>query len=389
MAVDHNSSRSNRESGAQDHNTTRSNRDGVKDDGGSGVGIGDGSAKSGAQDHNTTRSNRANIHGGGGGGSTQGLGSTLGVIKSGISLVSVIVLIAASADVYKMYDDHVTINLEDHITDATFQLTEDRNTIIGEIAFDIPKMGYLDKSIDVLINLKILESDPTTKDDFTFEYNLGSGEKTYDKFRLDNKVAIITGGTRGIGFAIASALGEAGAKLIVSSRTDKYNGFDNLKKSGFDVTYFKADITDPSSPQKLIDFTIKEKGRLDILVNHERVDAFSVIIHKSSSVSRGREIIEKLTKIIPRQQFEVALQAAIGGKIIARGNVRAYRKNVTAKLYGGDVTRKMKLLKKQKKGKKRMKQFGSVVIPQEAFLSMMKKQTSSIPKLVKDWMKNQ
>ena len=140
--------------------------------------------------------------------------------------------------------------------------------------------------------------------------------------------------------------------------------FDHLKSiskgyASFDYTFLRF------QPDKLV--------RLDILVNHERVDAFSVIIHKSSSVSRGREIIEKLTKIIPRQQFEVALQAAIGGKIIARGNVRAYRKNVTAKLYGGDVTRKMKLLKKQKKGKKRMKQFGSVEIPQEAFLSMMKK----------------
>ena len=163
---------------AGDHNSTRSNTTSTKVDG-------DGSAKSGAQDHNTTRSNRASIHGGGGG-STQGLGSTLGIIKSGISLVSVIILIAASADVYKMYDDHITINLEDHITDATFQLTEDRNSIIGEIAFDIPKMGYFDKSIDVLIHLKILESDPTTKDDFIFEYNLGSGEKTYDEFRLDN-----------------------------------------------------------------------------------------------------------------------------------------------------------------------------------------------------------
>ena len=169
---------------AVDHNSSRSNRGGLKDDGGSGGDIGDGSAKSGAQDHNTTRSNRASIHGDGG--STQGLGSTLATIKSGISLVSVIILIAASADVYKMYDDHITINLEDHITDATFQLTGDRNSIIGEIAFDIPKMGYFDKSIDVLINLKILESDPTTKDDFTFEYNLGSGEKTYDEFRLDN-----------------------------------------------------------------------------------------------------------------------------------------------------------------------------------------------------------
>ena len=140
--------------------------------------------------------------------------------------------------------------------------------------------------------------------------------------------------------------------------------FDHLKSiskgyASFDYQFLKF------QPDKLV--------KLDILVNHERVDAFSVIIHKLNSVSRGREIIDRLIKIIPRQQFEVALQAAIGGKIIARGNVKAYRKNVTAKLYGGDVTRKMKLLKKQKAGKKRMKQFGAVEIPQEAFLSIMKK----------------
>ena len=140
--------------------------------------------------------------------------------------------------------------------------------------------------------------------------------------------------------------------------------FDHLKSiskgyASFDYQFLRF------QPDKLV--------KLDILVNHERVDAFSVIIHKLNSVSRGREIIERLIKIIPRQQFEVALQAAIGGKIIARGNVKAYRKNVTAKLYGGDVTRKMKLLKKQKAGKKRMKQFGAVEIPQEAFLSIMKK----------------
>ena len=163
-----------------DHHSSRSNTTSVKKGGGEGS---DGSAKSGAVDHNTTRSNRGTVSGGE---STQGLGSTLGVIKSGISLVSVIILVAASADVYKMYDDHVTINLEDHVTDAVFQLTGDRNSIVGEIAFDIPKMGYFDKSIDVLIHLKILESDPTTEDDFTFEYNLGSGEETYDEFRLDD-----------------------------------------------------------------------------------------------------------------------------------------------------------------------------------------------------------
>ena len=140
--------------------------------------------------------------------------------------------------------------------------------------------------------------------------------------------------------------------------------FDQLKSiskgyASFDYTFLR--------------FQADQLVRLDILVNREIVDAFSIIIHRENATQRGRKIIEKLTKIIPRQMFEVALQAAIGAKIIARGNVKAFRKNVTAKLYGGDVTRKMKLLKKQKAGKKRMKQFGSVEIPQEAFLSIMKK----------------
>jgi len=108
------------------------------------------------------------------------------LIKSGATIAIIVVVLAAGADVYKMYDDHVNINLEDHVTDANFQLTEDKESIVGDIGFDIPKMGYFDKSIDVLIHLKILESDPTTEGDFTFEYTLGSGEKIYDKFELNN-----------------------------------------------------------------------------------------------------------------------------------------------------------------------------------------------------------
>ncbi len=175
---------------------------------------------------------------------------------------------------------------------------------------------------------------------------------------------------------------------IITSRRGSYEGINLLSEGQMQVTAllplsemivdFYDDLKSATKgfatmSYEMESFKADDLIKIDVLVNHNIVSAMSIISHRSIAQEKGRKICEKLKELIPRQQFEVKIQAAVGAKILASENIKPFRKDVTAKLYGGDMTRRKKLLEKQKKGKKRMKMVGNVEIPQSAFLSVLKK----------------
>jgi GTP-binding protein LepA len=175
---------------------------------------------------------------------------------------------------------------------------------------------------------------------------------------------------------------------IVTSRRGQYTGINLLSQGQMQVTAdlplaemivdFYDDLKSSTKGYATMSYEMtgfKEDNlvKIDILVNQKKVDPLAIIVHRSQAEEKGRVVCEKLKELIPKQLFEIAVQAAIGSRIVARETVKAFRKDVTAKLYGGDMTRRKKLLEKQKKGKKRMKMFGDVEIPQSAFLNVLKK----------------
>ena len=201
--------------------------------------------------------------------------------------------------------------------------------------------------------------------------------------KLKGKVALVTGSGRGLGRSYALRLAGLGADVVINDvnleSAKQYNEalsaatvMDEIRAMGCRSLGIEADLAKKAEVEALFAQILDAFGQVDILVNKEPVDTLSYLVHRDKARPRALHYCEQLSKEIPRHQFKIPVQGVIGGTVIARSTIQPYRKDVTEKLYGGDVTRKKKLLEKQKKGKAKMKQFGQVNIPQKAFVSVLR-----------------
>ncbi|WP_027705161.1 translation elongation factor 4 [Zymobacter palmae] len=275
------------------------------------------------------------------------------------------------------------------LNDASLEYVPENSDALG-FGFRVGFLGTLHMEIvqerlEREYNLDLLTTAPTVN----YELALNSGEIEYisnpsklpDMARVDEMREPIVRATilvpqEYVGNVITECVNRRGVQLDMQVLGQQMQLVYHMPMSEVVMDFFDR-LKSISKGYASLDYSFEhfeaaKLVRLDVLINGERVDALAIIIHRDHAHSRGRILVEKMKEVIPRQMFDVAIQAAIGGQVVARATVKALRKNVTAKCYGGDVSRKKKLLQKQKEGKKRMKQVGRVEIPQDAFLAVLK-----------------
>ena len=275
------------------------------------------------------------------------------------------------------------------LNDASLEYVPENSDALG-FGFRVGFLGTLHMEIvqerlEREYNLDLLTTAPTVN----YELALNSGDIEYisnpsklpDMARVDEMREPIVRATilvpqEYVGNVITECVNRRGVQLDMQVLGQQMQLIYHMPMSEVVMDFFDR-LKSISKGYASLDYSFEhfeaaKLVRLDVLINGERVDALAIIIHRDHAHTRGRVLVEKMKEVIPRQMFDVAIQAAIGGQVVARATVKALRKNVTAKCYGGDVSRKKKLLQKQKDGKKRMKQVGRVEIPQDAFLAVLK-----------------